>query len=691
MRTKHTTTSRLALAALISLLLPAPRSIATTVTNQLTVHLKFDGNLSDSTTNGIDGTSVALGTVSTNGVTFVPGFLGQAVHIVASVDGTTNDYVSLGYPPLLHFGSDATSDTTDFSIAMWVRIFSSQADEPLISNKDWDSSGNIGWIIANENDGVRVQLKDDTNPSWDMVGHAGPQLEDGTWHHLVVTLQRTNLASTYVDGSLVNTFSIAPPPGNMVGSLETDSLPVPRGPGWAINLGEDGTGLYPVPNGAAIDCLIDDFGMWRRAITTAEVQEIYNKAAVAGQTLEIDPGVLFTVIQSPPTNLTVTAGVQALLAVGAAGQPPLAYQWSKDGRALPQATNAVYQIAHTGPGDAGAYSVIVSGAGGTKSAGPAHLTVLPPSRLCSLTDGLAAYLKFDGDLNDSSTNGVDGSSSVGASTFVPGMVGQAVHVISTGDLATNDYVTLGYPDALKFGTNDFSICFWAKEFSQNDDKPFISNKNWNSGGSLGWVIASQTAGLKWNLKDDISSRRDGGQAASQLLDHQWHHIAVVFQRASVGRVYVDGLLNDVQNLAPDTTNAVGSADTDTLGGLSVNIGQDGTGMYTDGSGFASIDTLMDELAIWRRALTPDEVVCIYTHGLAGKSIDAPNVIPVTIYQPAASGASFQLSWFGNASSYILQKKTTLHDLNWVNVQTNSASNASVPIAGATGFFRVVSQ
>jgi len=180
------------MAALLYIVQPGTKLLATTVTNALTVHLKFDGNLLDSTANGINGTNVALGTVDTNGITFAPGFLGQAVHILVTVDGTTNNYVTLGYPAKLHFGSDATSDTSDFSVAMWLKIASSSADEPFISNKNWDSSGNLGWIISNESDGTRVQLTDSVNGKHDMVGHAGPQLEDKNWHHLAVTIQRTN-------------------------------------------------------------------------------------------------------------------------------------------------------------------------------------------------------------------------------------------------------------------------------------------------------------------------------------------------------------------------------------------------------------------------------------------------------------------------------------------------------------------
>jgi hypothetical protein len=310
MRPKIKPSAGLALAAVIGFLQPAAELPATSVTNGLVAHLKFDGNLLDATTNHINGTSVALGTVGTNGVTFAPGMFAEAVHILVTKDGTTNDFVSLGYPTLLHFGSDATGDATDFSVALWLQISASSADEPLISNKNWDSGGNLGWVVSNESDGTRVNLKDDANSRKDEVGHAGPQLEDHNWHHLAVTFVRTNLASIYVDGALLSVLSIAPNTGNPVGSLDTDILADPPrgvpGPDWAVNLGEDGTGLYATNNGAGLDCLMDDVGIWRRALEPSEVLEIYTKGVVNGLTLEQQPGPAFTSVI--PVSYAMPAG-----------------------------------------------------------------------------------------------------------------------------------------------------------------------------------------------------------------------------------------------------------------------------------------------------------------------------------------------------------------------------------------------
>ncbi len=600
---------------LLATLVMAPGGVglATTVTNGLAAHLKFDGDLLDATSNGVNGTPVG-----TPG--FATGVLGQAIHLTSDGLDLTNNYVSLQYPPVLQFGSDATGNTTDFSVAFWVKIFSQNDDKPFISNKDWNSPLNQGWVVATEPDGMAWNLRDDGGSGRRDSPHVAPQLEDGNWHHLAVTFQRTNVGDIYVDGQLVNSSSIAPDPGNPVGSLDTVGLQM------NVNLGQDGTGEYTDgPVGAAVDMLMDDLGVWRRVLTADEVAEIYNKGLL-GKTLDQEsPGVLPTVIVNQPTNQTVVAGVAASFNVDANGFH-LTYQWSLNGTNLVAATNKTYAILATQAADAGTYGVVVKGDGGTVISSNAVLTVLSPAAVCDLTNGLVAHLKFDGDYTDASGNGAAGTP-VGAPTFQDGILGKAVRITSTVDDVTNNFVSLGSTAALQLGTNDATFAFWTKVYYQAGDKPFLSNKDWSSHDNPGYVIASEPDGLMWNLKDSISTARDSRHVGSQVLDGAWHHVAVTFVRANVGSVYVDGVLLTSANDAPDPGNAIGSIGTGT--NLSLNLGQDGTGNYTATS-TAGIDMLMDDLAVWNRALSAAEVACIVSHGRAGKSLDELLPVPTQI-------------------------------------------------------------
>lgn len=69
------------------------------------------------------------------------------------------------------------------------------------------------------------------------------------------------------------------------------------------------------------------------------------------------------VITKQPTNQTVNEGSSLTLSVEATGAT--GYQWKKDNVNIPSATGATYTKAKAAPADAGAYTCVVTGAGGT--------------------------------------------------------------------------------------------------------------------------------------------------------------------------------------------------------------------------------------------------------------------------------------------------------------------------------------
>ena len=130
-------------------------------------------------------------------------------------------------------------------------------------------------------------------------------------------------------------------------------------------------------------------------------------------------------------------------------------------------------------------------------------------RAGSLTNGLLCHLTFDNNYKDDSGNGINGTA-VGAPVFVPGKIGSgAVSVTTLHDSSEIDYVSLGYPPQLQFdGSENFSVSFWTSYTNQYDDPPFISNKNWNSSGNVGWGIFTQNGGnFRVNVTGDGGARR----------------------------------------------------------------------------------------------------------------------------------------------------------------------------------------
>src|SRR5207249_6399909 len=116
----------------------------------------------------------------------------------------------------------------------------------------------------------------------------------------------------------------------------------------------------------------------------------------------------------------------------------------------------------------------------------------------------------------------------------------------------------------------------------------------------------------------------------------------------------------------------------------VNLGQDGTDVYYDNGGVTDIAAHIDDLGIWRRALTANEARGIYLAGLAGR--DLSQAVAVERLSITLSGNNVIITWPGN-SALKLQQSASLSPAAWTDVPgTLGASSATVLITGSAAFF-----
>src|SRR5207253_1911382 len=116
---------------------------------------------------------------------------------------------------------------------------------------------------------------------------------------------------------------------------------------------------------------IDEVSIYSRALSSAEIQSIYN-AMVAGK---CPPP---PVITSQPTDRTVVQGDSTTFTVAATGQGTLLYHWTFNRTDITDATNATLALTGVQSSQAGTYGVRVSNSGGTVTSSGATLTVLVP-------------------------------------------------------------------------------------------------------------------------------------------------------------------------------------------------------------------------------------------------------------------------------------------------------------------------
>jgi hypothetical protein len=379
------------------------------------------------------------------------------------------------------------------------------------------------------------------------------------------------------------------------------------------------------------------------------------------------------IIDKQPITQTVSLGGDVTLTVAAHGTPTPTYQWKAGSSVLVGETNSSLTLHGVTAGSEGDYTVTVSNVAGSLDSQAAHLSVFSGP----ISGNLVVHLKLDNDLADSSGRNNNGTP-VGTPTFGSGKVGAAAVQIPSGA----DYVTLGRPSDLDFGTTtDFSLAFWTKAVTWSGDPSFIGNKDWNSGGNQGYVLATDDDGhFQWNLAGLPGERKDYDGPPGLFSDSNWHHVAVVFDRSAYAWTYVDGVLVDARQMNQNV-NDVG-----TPSGFATNIGQDGTGTY----GSAFTDVTIDDLGIWRRIVTPQEVAGVYAAGQAGKDLSTVDVVPTQLKLTGitTSGGNVTITW-ESAPGAKLQKASALPSTSWQDLPVPSGNTSwTEPVGTGNAFYRL---
>lgn len=114
-----------------------------------------------------------------------------------------------------------------FSVSFWVNTTSTDSDPSIIGNKDWGSGGNKGFVFAFLGSDWKINIGDGDGNRADATGAV---INDGEWHHISVTFDKSNIMTLYQDGANIGETNIS-----AVGDMSS---------GLPINIGQDGTGNY---------------------------------------------------------------------------------------------------------------------------------------------------------------------------------------------------------------------------------------------------------------------------------------------------------------------------------------------------------------------------------------------------------------------------------------------------------------
>ncbi|MGK0184519.1 MAG: hypothetical protein ACI9R3_000291 [Verrucomicrobiales bacterium] len=459
------------------------------------------------------------------------------------------------------------------------------------------------------------------------------------WHFVVGTYDGSNL-KLYVNGAEVAS-------AGMTGPIDYDPLP------------ESGfiAGSYLDDNDdIRFEGELTQLEFWPRALSGSEIQSMFSATGAiicpSGFTCTVNPA----------------AGEVALSWVAPANVDATGLELLRDGELIASlALDAVsYTDSPPNAGAAGLVEVIYTlRLVGNNAENCESATCTAGFFNGSLEDELAFYLSFDAAILDESGNEVMTDITGEPTATSDGAIGGAYTFDDTAD--PRQYLVLEDSKILQFGeSTDFSVSIWVRTTSPltdnrdnggtNFDPAIISNKDWNSGLNPGWVIAANSSNgsngegnLEWNIGDG-SVRADFDPTGAVINDGDWHHIAVSHDRDDVARFYLDGV-----ELGSVDISAIGDIDS----GLTTNVATDGT----EGTGWENwFPGDLDDLAIWRRVISPEEVALIHSSGVSGTSAVGGSgeafAIDTMTYSQSPGGLT--LSWPSRSSrSYAIESSTDL--------------------------------
>ena len=545
-------------------------------------------------------------------------------------------------------------NTTEFTIEAWGLLADDTVPRAIIST--YDTTKFKGIFFKANPDGT---WESDVGLNDTFIWYYAPMgtVTKDRWSYVASTFNSTSGDQiNYLNGQ-----QVSGPFPDFVHNTTSDFL-----------IGGVGTNWPPLNSGlqtiARWKGTIDEVAVYTKALTAQQIKNHYIQALYGTNTKPV--------FVSQPQPLTVVQGAAGSFSAQVEGSLPITLQWLKDGVTIPKATNST--LSFTADFSlTGQYQLMATNPAGGNGSTVVALTVLPPVAFANATNGLVLHLKFDGDYTDSSGHGNNGTP-VGSPTFVAGRIGQALHydteTDALGKVTNANYVTLGKPADLQFGTNSFSVAFWVKQVasSTNGDLPFFGNAT-NSAHNPGFTFAPsfQAGGWQWDLMDFNTIDIDASSPANAINNGQWHHFAATFDRnAGLALSYLDGAEVNSQWIVGlgvfDNTNTV-------------SIGQDPTGLYPQ-TGSADLD----DLAAWHRVLSPAEVYEIYYSGAHfGAPLDSYGPVSLVL---TASGTNALVIW--QAGTLEQADTPSTQPNQWTPVPGASPPGYTVTPGAGTKFFRI---
>jgi hypothetical protein len=600
--------------------------------------------------NGNDQTHYANQGTLQGGVSYVVGQVGQSFHF----NGTNSNVL---------VPQSASLNVRSLTIEAWIRPFDVSSPRPIVEYAATNGSAGVHfWVGSGWNSTIPgalyANIRSTTGQDRSFAS-AGGVVASNTWQHVALTYDHTNgYARLYVNGSQVASTFI----GNSF--TPATALPVNFGcrPPDSAEFATKGTRYLG---------RMDEIGIYNRALTEPELAAIY--AANEAGKCAISP-YFITTSPLPPA----TVGGSYSTTISAAGASP--FSFSVVANSLPLGLTLSNDGLISGvPQIAGTYSFtlqVVDATNGVAQA-PFQLSVVGCT---TLPDGAVAWWAAEGSGNDL-INTNDGA--LTNITFQSGKVGQAFRFSTNGQVTAKASASLG--------VSNFTIEAWINPDDVSSQRPLFEYGTDGSPAGVHFWLGDGGAvvvpgALYANIRDTNGGSHSFGTSSGILSTGQWQHVALTFSKTNgIGRIFRNGTLVREANLGTNFTPATA---------FPLNLGYRPIGSLDGGNGWR-YKGLMDEVTVYNRALTTNEIAAIYNATGAGKcNAVAPRIAAQPSSQTAFIGETIALSvsavgtlplsyqWRFNETNQVAG--ATSATLTLTNLQIQNAGTYSVVVSNQFG-------
>ena len=351
---------------------------------------------------------------------------------------------------------------------------------------------------------------------------------------------------------------------------------------------------------------ISDTRLYNRALSANEVAQLYAYEASV------------PVITAQPQDQAGTLGGAVTFSVTVTGEYPLTYQWFKDGMIVAGATNASLSLTNIQPNRIGYYSVGVSnGVAGVLSTNAA-LTI--PGYDFGDWSGLVVYYPFNGNANDASGNGNNGT--VEGAMLTTDRSGTPNSAYYFNGVRSDILV----PEAL-FGATiqACTVSMWITTDSGPYSALQVAFQKSTLNGPVAFAILTNYIFFGIQTTSDAFIN-----AGAPLLTNSTMHVVGVYQKGQSISIYINGVLVDSVPVPNENLYVSGFPLLSSLGSY-----------HYDSAPYDWFRGTLDDFRVYTRALSASDVQQLYVYE---SSTNPPSITaqPQSVTLNAHNNASFNV-------------------------------------------------